>query len=97
MRPQTGDNGFVSGGNAADTITGTASHLTFNASGDGQNNGGNGAHDVSAIWYNESMVGATISGLTMNEIKEQIDSMGAGLGEHSVSITVDAEEGETNP
>ena len=85
---------LVSGGNsAADTITGTASHLTLNASGGGQNNGGNGAHDVSAIWYNESMVGATISGLTMNEIKEQIDSMGAGLGEHSVSITVDAEEG----
>jgi len=83
---------------AADTITGTASHLTFNASGDGQNNGGNGAHDVSAIWYNESMVNAKVSGLTMNEIKEQIDSMGAGLGEHSVSITVDAEAGgETNP
>jgi hypothetical protein len=90
---------LVSGGNsAADTITGTASHLTFNASGGGQNNGGNGAHDVSAIWYNESMVGATISGLTMNEIKEQIDSMGAGLGDHSVSISVDAEAGgETNP
>jgi hypothetical protein len=44
------------------------------------------------------MVGATISGLTMNEIKEQIDSMGAGLGDHSVSISVDAEAGgETNP
>jgi hypothetical protein len=96
---ETGNNGpLCTGSNAADTITGTASHLTFNASGDGQNNGGNGAHDVSAIWYNESMVGATISGLTMNEIKEQIDSMGAGLGDHSVSISVDAEAGgETNP
>ena len=91
---ETGNNGpLCTGSNAADTITGTASHLTFNASGDGQNNGGNGAHDVSAIWYNESMVGSTISGLTMNEIKEQIDSMGAGLGDHSVSITVDAEAG----
>lgn len=96
---ETGNNGpLCTGSNAADTITGTASHLTFNASGDGQNNGGNGAHDVSAIWYNESMVGSTISGLTMNEIKEQIDSMGAGLGDHSVSITVDAEAGgESNP
>lgn len=93
-----GDGLTCTGSDAADTITGTASHLTFNASGDGQNNGGNGAHDVSAIWYNESMVGATISGLTMNEIKEQIDSMGAGLGDHSVSISVDAEAGgETNP
>jgi hypothetical protein len=82
-----------SGGSAADTITGTASHLTFNASGDGQNNGGNGAHDVSAIWYNESMIGATVSGLSMNEIKAQIDSMGAGLGDHTVSIAVDAQAG----
>ena len=48
------------GGDGADTITGTASHLTFNASADGQNNGGNGAHDVSAIWYNESMLGAYV-------------------------------------
>ena len=93
-----GDGLTCTGSDAADTITGTASHLTFNASGDGQNNGGNGAHDVSAIWYNESMVNAKVSGLTMNEIKEQIDSMGAGLGDHSVSISVDAEAGgETNP
>ena len=81
------------GSDAADTITGTASHLTFNASGDGQNNGGNGAHDVSAIWYNESMLGANVSGLSLNEIKEQLDSMGAGLGDHTVSIAVDAQAG----
>ena len=84
---------FCTGSAAADTITGTASHLTFNASGDGQNNGGNGAHDVSAIWYNESMIGANVSGLSLNEIKAQIDSMGAGLGDHTVSIAVDAEAG----
>ena len=81
------------GSDAADTITGTASHLTFNASGDGQNNGGNGAHDVSAIWYNESMLGANVSGLSLNEIKAQLDSMGAGLGDHTVSIAVDAQAG----
>ena len=81
------------GGDGADTITGTASHLTFNASADGQNNGGNGAHDVSAIWYNESMLGANVSGLSLNEIKEQLDSMGAGLGDHTVSIAVDAQAG----
>ncbi len=86
------------GGDGADTITGTASHLTFNASGDGQNNGGTGAHDVSAIWYNESMIGANVSGLSLNEIKAQIDSMGAGLGDHTVSISVDAQAGnENNP
>ena len=81
------------GSAAADTITGTASHLTFNASGDGQNNGGNGAHDVSAVWYNQSMLGTNVSGLSMNEIRAQLDSMGAGLGDHSVSIAVDAQAG----
>jgi hypothetical protein len=92
---ETGGEGALcpGGSAAADTITGTASHLTFNASGDGQNNGGNGAHDVSAIWYNESMIGANVSGLSLNEIKAQIDSMGAGLGDHTVSIAVDAEAG----
>ena len=85
------------GSASADTITGTASHLSFNASGDGQNNGGNGAHDVSAIWYNESMVGQVVSGLTMDEIKAQIDSMGAGLGDHAVSIAVDAQTGGQFP
>ena len=84
---------FCTGSAAADTITGTASHLTFNASGDGQNNGGNGAHDVSAIWYNQSMLGTNVSGLSMNEIRAQLDSMGAGLGDHSVSIAVDAQAG----
>ena len=86
------------GSAAADTITGTASHLTFNASADGQNNGGSGSHDASAVWYNESMLGANVSGLSLNEIKEQLDSMGAGLGDHTVSIAVDAQAGnENNP
>ena len=81
------------GSAAADTITGTASHLEFSSTGDGQNNGGSGSHDVMATWYNESMVGAVVSGLSMDEIKAQIDSMGAGLGDHAVSITVDANAG----
>ena len=84
----------VTGGNPeADTITGTASHLEFTGSADGQNNGGSGSHEAMATWYNESMVGAVVSGLSMDEIKAQIDSMGAGLGDHSVSISVDAQAG----
>ena len=82
-----------SGNPAADTITGTASHLDFNGTADGQNNGGSGAHEAMAVWYNESMVGAVVSDLSMDEIKAQIDSMGAGLGDHSVSISVAAEAG----
>jgi len=81
------------GNNGADTITGTASHLSFSASGAGENSGAGGSHEAAAIWYNESMIGAVVSGLSMDEIKEQIDSMGAGLGDHNVSITVDAETG----
>lgn len=76
---------------AADTVSGTASHLNFTNSADGQNNGGNGAHDVTVEWYNASMVGAVVEGLTADEIKEQIDSMGAGLGDHSVEIGVTAQ------
>ena len=85
------------GGDGADTITGTASHLEFTGSAEGQNNGGSGSHEAVAIWYNESMVGAVISGLSMDDIKAQIDSMGAGLGDHSVSITVNAETGGQFP
>ena len=85
------------GGDGADTITGTASHLEFTGSADGQNNGGSGSHEAMAVWYNESMVGSVVSGLSMDEIKAQIDSMGAGLGDHSVSITVNAETGGQFP
>ena len=81
------------GGDGADTITGTASHLEFTGSADGQNNGGSGSHEAMAVWYNESMVGSVVSGLSMDEIKAQIDSMGAGLGDHAVSISVDAQAG----
>ena len=96
---ETGNDGpLCTGSDAPDTITGTASHLEFTGSADGQNNGGSGSHEAMAVWYNESMVGAVVSGLSMNEIKAQIDSMGAGLGDHAVSISVDAQAGnEGNP
>jgi hypothetical protein len=81
------------GQDAPDTISGTATHLEFTASADGQNNGGSGAHDVSAIWYNESMVGAVVSGLSMNDIEAQLNSNGAGLGEHMMEISVNAQAG----
>ena len=37
---------------APDTITGTATHLEFTNSADGQNQGGSGSHDVTTEWYN---------------------------------------------
>ena len=85
--------GPLSGQDAADTISGTAIHAGFNNTADGQNNGGNGAHDVTVEWFNSSMVGAEVSGLSESEIVSQIDSMGAGLGTYSAEIGVSAEAG----
>ncbi len=88
-----GDGASCTGDAAADTISGSATHLNFTESADGQNNGGNGAHDVTVEWFNSSMVGATVSGLSESEIVSQIDSMGAGLGAYSADISVSAEAG----
>ena len=67
------------GQDAADTISGTAMHAGFNGTADGQNNGGSGEHEVVVEWFNSSMVGAEVSGLSESEIISQIDSMGAAL------------------
>ena len=92
-----GDGASCTGDAAADTISGSATHLNFTESADGQNNGGNGAHDVTVEWFNSSMVGATVSGLSESEIVSQIDSMGAGLGAYSADISVSAEAGNELP
>ena len=90
--------GPAGGQDGADTISGSANHGEFNESADGQNGGQNSAHNVTIEWFNSSMVGATISGLSETEIVEQIDSMGAGLGPYSASISVTAQaDGCTNP
>ena len=83
----------TSGQAAADTISGTAMHAGFNGTADGQNNGGGGTHDVTVEWFNSSMIGTTVSGLSGSEIASQLDSMGAGLGAYSAEISVDAEAG----
>ena len=83
----------LSGQAAADTISGTAMHAGFNGTADGQNNGGSGNHEVVVEWFNSSMVGAEVSGLSESEIISQIDSMGAGLGAYSAEIGVSAEAG----
>ena len=85
------------GGDAADTITGSVAHLEFSNSADGQNSGGSGAHDVSTEWYNSSVIGDKIDGLSESEITERLDSNGAGLGDYTVEITVDANQGGNTP
>ena len=85
--------GPFGGQNDGDTISGSAMHAGFNGTADGQNNNGGGEHEVVVEWFNSSMVGATVAGLSESEIVSQIDSMGAGLGPYSAEIGVDAEAG----
>jgi len=83
---------------APDTITGTATHLEFSNSASGQNTGGSGSHDVTTEWYNSTMLGTEVEGLTESEIAEQLDSDGAGLGDYLIEISVDAQADScTNP
>jgi len=84
-------------GDAADTITGVVTHLEYTNSGDGQNSGGGGSHDVSTEWYNSSVIGDKIEGLSESEISERLESNGAGLGDYTVEITVDANAGGNTP
>lgn len=81
------------GQTAADTITGAAMHADYNGSAADQSNGGSGAHEVVVEWFNSSMVGASVSGLSESEIVSEIDSMGAGLGAYSAEISVAAQAG----
>ena len=95
---EQGRGGICLSGTAADTITGTASHLNFSNSADGQNDGGNGAHDVTTEWYNSSMLDSDIEGLSESEITDQLDAKGAGLGDYSIQIGVTAQADScTNP
>ena len=80
----------VTGGYSPDTITGAASHLEFTNSADGQNQGGSGSHDVTTEWFNSSMTGTEVEGLSESEITEQLDSKGAGLGDYTIEISVQA-------
>ena len=78
---------------AADTISGTATHLEFSNSADGQNSGGSGSHDVTTEWYNSSIIGTEVEGLSESEIADQLDTNGAGLGDYTIEISVTANAG----
>ena len=80
----------AAGGPSPDTITGTATHLEFTNSADGQNQGGSGTHDVTTEWFNSSMIGTEVEGLSESEIAEQLDSNGAGMGDYTIEISVQA-------
>ena len=82
-----------SGQNQADTISGTAGHLNFSSTADGQNNGGSGEHDVITEWYNSSMIGSVVEGLSEADINSQLDANDAGFGDYSFEISVSSSAG----
>jgi len=84
------------GNAAADTISGTVMHGTYNASASGTNDDAPASHTVESVWYNESMVDAILF-MPESEIIAGIDADGAGLGSYSLDITVDAEAGSAGP
>ena len=65
-------NGPNSGQNAPDTISGMASHLNYTNSSEGQNQGGSGSHEVSTVWYNSSVIGDKIEGLSESQINDEL-------------------------
>ena len=75
---------------APDTISGMASHLNYSNSADGQNQGGSGSHEVSTVWYNSSVIGDKIEGLSESQIIDELDSKGAGMGDYNIEISVQA-------
>ena len=82
--------GCATGGLSPDTITGTASHLNYTNSADGQNQDGSGSHDVTTVWYNSSVIGDKIEGLSESQIIDELDSKGAGMGDYNIEISVQA-------
>ncbi len=72
-----------------DTISATASHLEFTNSNDGQNGDSTG-HTVSTEWYNSSLVGEIVI-MEEAEIISELDSNGAGLGDYTIDISVQAQ------
>ena len=78
---------------APDTISGMASHLNYSNSAEGQNQGGSGSHEVSTVWYDSSVIGDKIEGLSESQISDELDSKGAGMGDYTVEISVNANSG----
>ena len=83
------------GQDAPDTITGTATHAEFTNSADGQNGEATG-HSVTTEWYNSSLVGEIVI-MEEAEIISQLDADGAGLGDYTIDISVNAQAGNAGP
>ena len=81
----------ITGGSfAADTISATVSRDNNTASGSGQNPG---SHAISAEWYDSSIMGTVVTGLSESEIMSMLEGGDTGIGDYVVDISVAAESG----
>ena len=76
--------------NAADTISATVSRGNNTASGSGQNPG---THEVTAEWYDSSILGTVVSGLSESQIMDELEGGETGIGNYTIDISVAAESG----
>jgi len=75
---------------AADTITATVTRSNITASGSGQNPG---THEVTAEWYDSSIIGTVVSELSESQIMEKLEGGETGIGNYTIDISVAAESG----
>ena len=69
--------------------------MNYSNSSDGQNQGGSGSHDVTTAWYNSSVIGDKVEGLSESQIIGELVKEDTGMGDYSIEISVSAEDGST--
>ncbi|MEJ6653200.1 MAG: hypothetical protein QNL55_02415 [Euryarchaeota archaeon] len=93
--PGAGCAGPLGGNDAPDTISATVSRGNNTASGSGQNPG---THEVTAEWYDSSIIGTVVSGLSESQIMDELEGGDTGIGNYTIDISVTAETGNAlNP
>ena len=88
--PGAGCAGPLGGNDAADTISATVTRSNITASGSGQNPG---THEVTAEWYDSSIIGTVVSGLSESQIMDELEGGETGIGNYTIDISVAAESG----
>ena len=82
--------GPAAGQDAPDTISATVSRGNSTASGSGQNPG---THEVTAEWYDSSIINTVVSGLSESQIMDELEGGETGIGNYTIDISVVAEAG----
>ena len=84
--------GPLGGNDAADTISATVTRSNITASGSGENPG---THEVTAEWYDSSIIDTVVSDLSESEIMDMLEGGETGMGDYIVEISITAEAGNS--